>query len=396
MTSAMRDHQIMAEELVRETQARGGLAPVDLERFWDDQDQAAKAPFGADIPQAPIGGCMVSRECVFAELGIKEDWHRLLHDRPWAAQLSKTYNDKAEKIIGRRPLSEDPGDPTHVYPELAGLHGLFEARNVWRNESYWLMPSAHTVDELSALLDRVEAKLPRLRDHLLLPNWDQEKQRLMALGVKPPIYRGQRGPVTFATSIYGVENLIYLIVDNPDLARRFSRLILEAMLGIARVMDEEAGYTPATSPHGFGFADDNCSLLTPDMYAMFGFPVLKGIFDLFAPNPDDVRYQHSDSAMGHLLPLLGRLGLTGVNFGPTLTVTEIRAHLPRAVIAGQLAPFTYSRNDEISIVKEFLRDVDMAREKRGLIFSTAGSINNGTSLTSARLVMAAVQRYGRY
>jgi len=123
---------------------------------------------------------------------------------------------------------------------------------------------------------------------------------------------------------------------------------------------------------------------------------LKGMFDRYSRIAADCRYQHSDSAMGHVLPLLGTLDLTRVNFGPTVTVAEIRKHLPRAVIDGALAPFTYSRNEEEDMVLEFLRDVDMAREKRGLNFATAGSINNGTQLTSMRLLMAAVQRYGRY
>ena len=61
-----------------------------------------------------------------------------------------------------------------------------------------------------------------------------------------------------------------------------------------------------------------------------------------------------------------------------------------------LAPFTFSRNDEEGIVREFLRDFAMARPKRGLVFATAGSINNGSRLTGMRLIMAAIQRYGRY
>jgi uroporphyrinogen decarboxylase len=100
--------------------------------------------------------------------------------------------------------------------------------------------------------------------------------------------------------------------------------------------------------------------------------------------------------MGHLLPLLARVDLTGTNFGPTLTVAEIRRHLPRAVIDGQLAPFTFCRNEEANMVAEFLRDFDQAREFRGLCFATAGSINNGSRLTGMRLLMAAIQRYGRY
>jgi uroporphyrinogen decarboxylase len=85
-----------------------------------------------------------------------------------------------------------------------------------------------------------------------------------------------------------------------------------------------------------------------------------------------------------------------VNFGPTLTVSRIREHLPRAAISGQLAPFTYMRNEEERIVLEFLRDFEMAREKRGLIFAPAGSISQGTRLSSMRMAMAAIQRYGRY
>lgn len=218
----------------------------------------------------------------------------------------------------------------------------------------------------------------------------------MAQGKKPPLYRGQRGPVTFAMSVYGPENLIFLIMDNPALACRFRDAILTTMLGIGQVLDEEAGYTPDTAPHGFAFCDDNCVLLSPTMYELFGYPILKGIFDRYSPDPADRRYQHSDSAMSHLLPILGRLDLTCTNFGPTVTVAEIRQHLPHAVIDGQLAPFTFSRNEEEQIVAEFLRDFDQARQTRGLRFTTAGSINNGSRLAAMRLLMAAIQHFGRY
>jgi uroporphyrinogen decarboxylase len=211
-----------------------------------------------------------------------------------------------------------------------------------------------------------------------------------------PVYRGQRGPVTFATSLCGAEGLIFLILDRPDVAERLRDTIVRAMLAKGRIQDEEAGYTPQTAPRGFGFADDNCALLTPEMYEFFGYPILKAMFDRYSPDSGDRRHQHSDSDMGHLLPILARVGLTRVNFGPNLTVAEIRKHLPRAVIDGQLAPFTYSRNEEANMVAEFLRDFEMAREKRGLCFAAAGSVNNGSRLTGMRLLMSAVQRYGRY
>ena len=383
-----------AAKLVARTRAAGGLAPVDLARFWSDQDRAFANPFGSDIPQVPLG-VLMSRECVFAELEIPEtpaNWHRLLHDAAWAAQVSRAYNDKAEQIVGRRLLSETRPDPERAYPPVKQLHDIFEATNIWHNESYWLQQSAHGETELQHLLDRVEKRLANLRAFLLPENWDSEKSRLTKLGVSVPTYRFQRGPVTFATSIYGAEDFVFLILDNPDLAVRFRDVMIRAMLEIARILDDEAGQ----SPRGFQFNDDNCCLLTAEMYELFAYPILQTMFDRSAPAPGDRRYQHSDSAMGHLLPVLARLNFTGVNFGPTLPVALIREHMPGTIIDGQLAPFTFSRNEEENIVGEFLRDFEQARAQRGLCFSTAGSINNGSRLTGMRLIMAAIQEYGRY
>ena len=90
------------------------------------------------------------------------------------------------------------------------------------------------------------------------------------------------------------------------------------------------------------------------------------------------------------------MGLNHTNFGPTVTVAEIREHLPQAVISGQLAPFTYCRNEQTRLVVEFLRDFEMARASRGLVFATAGSVNNGSRLTGMRLLMSAIQEFCRY
>ena len=132
------------------------------------------------------------------------------------------------------------------------------------------------------------------------------------------------------------------------------------------------------------------------MYAFFGLPILRAVFARFAPGPRDTRFQHSDSDMGHLLPLLAQAGLNHVNFGPNVRFAAIRAALPRAVVHGTLAPFTLMRNREDAVVAEVRRDLDESRATRGLVVATAGSVNDGTKLTSVRAVMHAIQRYGAY
>ncbi len=372
------------------------LAAVDLDRFWADQAVAIADPFGEHIPQCPLG-IFMGDWCVFDELGVEEDLWRQETDDAWRVALNKAYNDRAEWIVGRRLLPETYTPPELRYPERGALYTIFEGRNEWHSGAWWLTQAANNEAELSALLDRVERRLEGdLREVLLPENWEREKARLLAEGIQPPLYRHQRGPCTFAASIYGAENLIFLILDNPDLAGRFSRLILRSMLEMARIYDEEAGYTPETAPHGWSFADDNCVLLNPDMYKFFGYPVLKGMFDRYSPNPEDKRYQHSDSAMGHLVPIIGQLDMTGVNFGPTVMADHIRKWMPHAAIYGVLAPFTFMRNDKFEILRQFRRDFELTRETKGLVFATAGSINGGSALTSLRLIMSAIQHEGRY
>ena len=375
--------------------AHDGLAPLDFERFWAENRQALRDPWAADCPQLPLGIGM-SDECVFAELGVPEDWRRLEQDRAWNLELRRRYNDRAERIVGRRLLHEFALAEPPAWTGIRQLHDIFEARNVWQNTSYWLQSAAANAEELEALLDRVERRLENLREFLLPADWAEQQARVLAAGGHVPPYRSQRGPVTFAMSVFGPEALIFLILDRPDLAARFRDLILRAILERARILDEEAGFTPATAPRGWYWLDDNCALLNAEMYEFFGAPILQAVFERYSPEPQDLRGQHSDSDMAQHLPALGRLGLNAVNFGPNLTIAQIREHLPRAVISGQLAPFTFSRHEEVNMVAECLRDFEMARERKGVVFATAGSVNNGSRLSGLRLLMAAIQEYCRY
>lgn len=367
---------------------------VDLERFWQDDELAHKDNcFCSEGSQAALG-IRMSEECVFNELGEEGNpWGYITRGR--RIDLNRRYNDKAEKIVGRRLLRESFSQLDEQLPTIRKIGEVFGGKYIFNGQSEWLEVSCNTLQELEKLLDQVE-KID-LHSFILPHNWESEKKRIYEMyGKKPNLWRGIRGPVTLASSIYGVENLIYLIIDEPDLARRFSQTISDVIFNYGTIMDEEAGYKPGKAPAGFGFNDDNCCLLNQEMYKLFGYPILKRIFDYWSPDPLDKRYQHSDSDMKHLLPILGNLNLTGCNFGPTVYVEDIRKHMPKTRIDGCIAPFTFMSNDGEAIIAEVRRDCEMAKDHRGLNVSTAGSINNGSSLVSMRTVMHAIQTYCRY
>ncbi len=397
-------HIETAEKFVRRVRSHGGLAPLDVERFWAEDAEARKDPFGEDIPQLPFGA-HCTHECVFEELGIGQDFWRMQSDPLWARELIGAYNDKAEGIVGRRMLyepaapgeagGEDSAAAVEIGP-VKQLHDVFEMPSVWNNDSqcYWLMEAATNEDELKALLDRVDGR--DLRSFILPDDWDEVKAARPDAAAGLPAYRSQRGPVTFSTSMYGSGRLVMLIHDNPDLAARLRDTIIRVMIEMAEVLDTEAGRAGEAEPRGWYWLDDNCCLLNPAMYEFYGLPIVQALFGRYAPAPADNRGQHSDSDMAHLLPLLARCNLHNCNFGPTLTVRQIHEHMPRTVIQGQLAPFTYSRNEEVNMVAELLRDFEQVRESRGLVFATAGSVNNGSRLSGMRLMMSAIQEFARY
>lgn len=371
------------------------LFPVDLEGFWADDAASRGKPFSTDKPQVPLGISMPAT-CIWDELGLPmpEGADTEVTD-PYQVEkdLRKRYNEKALAVVGKSLFpEEDPPPADSHFPPVKGITDIFEAPVSYVGGTGWVMPAASTPAELEALLDRVEKR--EVRSVLLPGNWESECRRIYeTYGKKPRLGGGIRGPITAAMSIYGVENLIFLILDAPELAARFRDLLCDKILEMTRVL-YEVSETP--DRRGFGFSDDNSAMLNPDMYAFFGQPILRRVFETFAPGPQDSRYQHSDSAMGHLMPLLNEVGLNGANFGPTVRAEDIRRALPRCVIHGQLAPWTFARGTDEQVAWEVRRDLEAVGGDGGLVVATAGSINPGSRLSGLRAAMSMIQQYGRY
>ncbi|MGN1409845.1 MAG: uroporphyrinogen decarboxylase family protein [Eubacteriales bacterium] len=382
------------------------MLELDIEQFWKDEAAAHEENcFSKAAPQVALG-IRMSDECVFAELGEEgQPWGYTPPERRY--ELNCRYNEKARKIVGRALLAENKPVPPEQRPKVTipgykQIGEVFGGQYVFDGNTTWLKGSISDNEGLEKKLDEIDVLTgdpEKFRAFVLPPDWDERCRAVYELyGRRPGQFTGIRGPVTLATSVFGIENLLFLYYDDPELFTRFADTIGDVVLAYVDLFIRESGNDESNFRHGFSFADDDSNLMTPEMYKSFGYRVLKRVFDKTAPLPEDSRYQHSDSAMGHLIPLLADFNLTGCNFGPTVTVQEIRKYMPKTRIDGQLAPFTFMRNNEDDIIAEVKRDCEAARENdaRGLNLTTAGSINNGSLLTSMRTVMAAIQNFGRY
>ena len=130
------------------------MGELNLEQFWRDDLLAHKDNCFYRAPQVALG-IRMSDECVFSELGEPGN--------PWGytplerrIELNKRYNDKAEKIVGKRLLREEflPEDASLPYVKRIGE--VFGGEYIMHNETEWLKESIEDAEALEKVLDRVE------------------------------------------------------------------------------------------------------------------------------------------------------------------------------------------------------------------------------------------------
>ena len=111
---------------------------------------------------------------------------------------------------------------------------------------------------------------------------------------------------------------------------------------------------------------------------------------------DARRYQHSDSAMGHLLDQQYELGIRDVNYGPSVDAGLIREKMPDAVIHGHTPPLLLRNGSPEEIRLRVISDFEKAGATGGLNVTTAGSLAAGTGVGRMRWLMWVVQNECRY
>lgn len=356
------------------------MSGFDVGAFWSEEALCRGRAFSTDKPRCPIG-LSLDDHWLLDELKPPSvlPYYR---DPEARADLNRQANDRCGNEIGIRPFDESCGPPGAL--RLERVLGCPEI--VHEGGTPWLEPAVADPGALRSLLDDVE----RWSDGDILDRALADNRALPpATG---PIQAWTRGPATMATSVVGTTELMYLVVDEPELAERLFEVLGQTIVRYHRILAAAVG----SAVRGCGILDDNCALFSKPLYDRFGLPAVRTIFDALASEPGDLRFQHSDSDMAHLLPSLATLGLTGCNFGPRIPIAFIRAALPRTEIHGQVAPMTLRSGDRHAIFAEVKRDFAAVGADGGLTITTAGSIPAGTDLASVRTFMEAVWSETRY
>lgn len=348
-------------------------AMLDLKAFWEENHKSSGKAFRTDKPRAPIG-ISVDDHWLIDEMKVPSTL-RYYNDGEYQARINRECNDRCEAAIGLRPFSELP--PTLSPLRIEHLFGSHT--ELTEGGTPWLEPGHDSIESFAAKLDeldRVDILELALSNGAVVEKTGGEG------------HAWSRGPTTVACSVLGPEQFLYWMVDEPELMHRYFDTFVRAHTAYHGGLAQLRG----AKITGCAWLDDFCVLLSPSLHREFALPAMKACMDAFP----GYRFQHSDSAMEHLLPVLAECDYHGVNFGPTVPVRAIRDAMPGAEIQGQVPPFLL-RDGTVDELRDCIRrDFAEVGGDGGMVITTAGSVAAGTTLDKIRAFMEIVQEDCRY
>ncbi len=357
-------------------------AQLDLQAFWDEEQLCEDF-----TTQKPRCAAFFSPDdhWLFEFVKIPSTL-RYYQDKVYRDDLHRQVNVLTQEYVGKTFFDEDTWEFTPKRIEnLFGCEFEYHERG-----TPWFVSVTADPDEFSQILDR--AAETDLKTWAFPENFLAEWETRQAAGQTMPLLgTGSRGPATIMTSVLDIKTIFFWFYDHPDLMARFRDLLAEKMVELNTLLREFSGNTQPD----WWITDDNCALFNRKLYARYCVPVFEKVLAVMAPG-DAPRFQHSDSAMAHLLEYQYDLGIREVNYGPEIDVALIREKMPSAMINGHIPPFLLRNGSPEEIKARISEDFGKAGATGGLTVTTAGSLAGGTGLGRMRWMMQVVQEHCRY
>ncbi len=355
---------------------------LDADAFW--RENLHCQDFTPDKPRCSLS-FSPDDHWVFEFLDVPSTL-RYYQDKAYRDELHRQANAATLEHVGRAYFDEDTW--IHRPKRIENLFGCDFTYS--EGSTPWLTPATDDPDEFAEILDQAEATDMETWS-LPAPFLEEWEARAAAGKPLPRLGTGSRGPATIMTSVLQVETVFYWMADHPDLMHRFRDILAEKMVELNTVLRTFSGNTQP----GWWITDDNCALFNRRLYREYCVPVLARVLEAMAPG-DARRYQHSDSAMGHLLDIQYELGIRAVNYGPEVDAGLIRETMPEAYIHGQMPPLLLRNGSPEEIEARVISDFRKAGQTGGLDVTTAGSLAAGTGVGRMRWMMWCVQEHCRY
>ncbi|MHB8075801.1 uroporphyrinogen decarboxylase family protein [Desulfosporosinus fructosivorans] len=172
------------------------------------------------------------------------------------------------------------------------------------------------------------------------------------------------GPVTIATQIFGIENLIYLIVDDPE---GFMELLKFTTLVTERYC-EALG---ETGIHAIMLHDPSASpdVVSKSVFANLIAPQLKAMIQHIKEQQETNLWLQIIGNTTSILPLIADFNLEMVTIDSSVELSDAFHRLENKVVVGNINPMLF-RNASFDQLDSTLRHIDEQRRRFGYVMGT--------------------------
>lgn len=222
---------------------------------------------------------------------------------------------------------------------------------------------------------------------LCLYRYRRLKRRIVDAGFCVPVVSA-RGPLTIASFLRGVNDLMTDLVDEPERTLRLLDVTTELAIGWLRAQIEalEGGV------EGILILDDLAGFIGRRHYERFAHPFLKRICDAFPA--DWVKVLHNDASVAVCLEMIPEAGFDVLNWGVDTPMPQACQRLGgRVTLMGNVPPLEVGvRGTPEQVQASALRSLREAGD-HPLILSFAGVTTTGTPPDNIRAMIRAWKEY---
>ncbi|WP_407310320.1 uroporphyrinogen decarboxylase family protein [Desulfosporosinus sp. SB140] len=176
------------------------------------------------------------------------------------------------------------------------------------------------------------------------------------------------GPTTLATQIFGIENLMYLLIDEPE---GFTRLLAFT----AQVTQTFARALGAVGVHGVMINEPSASpnIFPPEVFRAFIQPLLQEIFTNLRRSYSKANWLQITGNATPILPLIAGLELDLVTLDSPVDLSRASQVLSRKTVCGNLNPLLFLKGRRDQLAEGLAGDLKQGREL-GYILGTGCEI----------------------
>ena len=245
----------------------------------------------------------------------------------------------------------------------------------------------------SRLEDLVKMTLPNPRTDgfmsLCLYRYQKLKPRIFDAGLTVPIVSA-RGPLTIASFVRGVTQLIMDMVDEPEATLKLFDMTTELAIGWLKAQIEGLG----DCVEGILVLDDIAGFVGREHYMQFCHPFLKRMCDAFPK--DWVKVFHNDASVEACLELLPDCGFDVLNWGTATDVAKAGARLNgRMTLMGNVPPLDLGVRGTPEQVHAAAMEVLRKAGDAPLILSFGGATTIGTPPDNIRAMARATAEFNQ-